>query len=1158
VAVISENITLVLPANTQRSLEFLELPVLDGVVCRVAEGSDNEITIHYDQATGHQKSQGVRRSVEEIRLVITDNAHRLGFAETVQRRVARKLAATLPGLIPNLPPQRTSYASIDLSQLREASIDSQEGSRDVEDITQGPASADLPSYVENKVVGDGQRRQERTANTLFNFPQAEMDAGIQIPAANPVPQTLLGLHSTCKQEAAQETAERRPAMPPACTNRVALDTIKDSPRLLKRPSVQGHSNADKTDIDWDEDLRDDETESEAPASKKPKPTSKKAGKSKNTATNRTLKSVPKTGTSQRKPGKGRAKPTVGAAATTKTRIENDGQARPVIHDPNPLTDKALSAGMQVNVGDNQGEQDGSDLKLHGLRRTENLLAQGTSLEKSRPAEGETKIVQEDVAGHSPPMDSRAKADDVAQNDTSFGARLTLALAAKAHLPVTAIERVSRRPFGNTKKFIEAVNVTRNGSPRKNPAKETRHIRPGQHKSAGNAIVLNDQKPVESAARHSFAQSQAARTCRRERSETTVADGGSTEKSEAIEHMHMAHGETVRVKVPEEDVARTTSESAPIHSPSESADPGNMQQDNVELAALAVKQAVKHKISAVPATSKGGRDEENQVQQSHVREESLETESPKRATIASAWPPRQTESWETIQGILGCAELEKRTNASRLPDRFDGSNHRSPTGVSHDEFDGSLLIADEGIQQNTVLVSVGGQGPLNQGVLSPGDRPRVADASDLVCPEPGGHAAAKVRKNALPPDPIALLPSAAASDQVSSDRSEAIGDAESILMPLETSSESLGPGRDSESNEEDAMVSAEEASLVELNARKKAWQSSKVDENGSPRLCAPTKPFTSPPHLTVAATSSERLERIAFTSDELEHSIHSEDNSSSAVTVESEYLQRPLPPGPRQRESRGSIGLAKVLSAKFPQASKAMNTQAFKRQTKSALFQPAVVVENEGIASQPVCNSPHTKPLGQPQIEHPEIHRAPPSASLQDQVSVPSPRVIRLGPRTRAGGSKAGGEDSPTPAPFEVGLAKMLMPPPPLPPRRQGPRDLTADVRRKGQKEGGLRSGDNDATLIGNDDSLEQRRVPTTAAHQQPQTPESTTDSQSSPVRKQMPCGTDSGKEDVESCGLEFRDTQQHILSVLNRAATVCWTYPRFGRWLKNNDCCSSR
>jgi hypothetical protein len=424
---------------------------------------------------------------------------------------------------------------------------------------------------------------------------------------------------------------------------------------------------------------------------------------------------------------------------------------------------------------------------------------------------------------------------------------------------------------------------------------------------------------------------------------------------------------------------------------------------------------------------------------------------------------------------------------------------------------------------------------------------------------------KVTRNALPPDPIALLPSAAVSDQVSSHSSEAIGDAESILMPVESSSESLAIGRDSDSNEEDAIVSAEEASIVELNAgsgthsRKNAWQSSKVDENGSPRLCQPTKPSTSPPNLKVAATTSEQLERIAFISDGLEHSVHTEDNSSSAVTVHSEYLQRRVPQRPqaKMRETRGSIGLEKVLSETFPQASKAMNTQAFKKQTKSALFQPAVVVGNGGIVSQQVCNSPYTKPLPQAQIEHPEINRAPPSASLPDQVSVPSPRVIRLRPRTPAGASKAAREDSPTPAPFDVGFKKMLMPPPPLPPPRHGQNGLKADLGRKGPKEGGLRTGDNDLTLIGNDDSLEQRPVPTTAAHQRPQTPESATDSPSSPMPKQMPCETDSGKEDVESSWLEFRDTQQHILSLLNRAATVCSTYSRFGAWLKNNHCCSS-
>jgi hypothetical protein len=1182
-AVLSDNLTLVLPANTQHSLEFLQLPFLDGMVCRLGEGSENEVTIRYGQATGYQMSQGVRRRVEEVRLVIADNAHRIGFAETVQRRVAKKLAVILPGLKLNLPPQRTSYASIDLSQSRETSVDSQEVIGAIKNIIEGAVSVDLPSCVENQGAGDSKRRQERTTNTSFNLRQAEINACIQLPATNPAPQIQLALPSKQKQEAAKETAKCTSALFSDRTNRAAVDTMKDSQHLLKRPSVKSRSNANKTDIDWDEDLRNDEIESKAPASKKTKSTSKKAKKSNNAAAIMALKSVPKAGNSQRKAGKAQAKPPVHTATTTRTRRtarnpileyvedahselrnKDDGKLSPVVHDSDPLTNKAMSARIHVNVDDNHSEQDGSDLKSFGLHSIENIPVEGTSITKSPPAVMKPEILEENAASDSLPMDSMAKADALAQTDKSFGTRLTLALTAKAHLPVTAIEQVSRRSFGNVKKFVEAVNVTRNGPPQKSPAKVTRNIWHDSDKAAINQIPLNDRRPAESTALHSLAQVQAARTCKH-RPETTVADHGSAKESEQVDNMHAAHEEVVLMNIPEEDVVRATSESVPTYSPNESTAPESVQQDSLDLAALAVKKVRSRKTIVTPTASKGGRDEENRVQHSHILEESPETELSKPAAAASVWLPHKTESLKIIQGIPKSAELEKCMDPPTLPPQSEHQNRRSPTYVSDDEFDSSMVMTDERIQRKTPLVRFGEQGPRNQGVLSHRKQPRLADASNIVFPEPGERAAAKINTTALSSESVTLLTFSAISDEVSSHNSEAIFDDEGILVQVETSSESLAIGRNSESDEEDAVVFAEGPSIIELNvgsgshSRKNASQSSRVDENGSPRLYQPPKLFISPANLKVAATTSEQLEGSAFVSDGLEHFVITEDNSSSPVIVHPEHLQQRLSQRPRAKmiETRGSIGLQEVLSEKFPQASKAMNTRAFKSQTKNALCRPAIVVGNGSTNSQQVRNSPDTKPLPQPQVELREINRAPPLSSPPNQVSGASTHILRLCPRSPADASKIIRKDSLTPAPFNIGFKKMPIPAPTLPPSRQGKRTLTADLAGKSRKRACLGTADEDLTLIDDKDSLETKSVLTAAQHQRRQTPESATDSQSPPVPGQMSFRKDSRKENRKSSSLEFRDTQQHILAILNQVVTVCLTDSLFGQPLKNNNCCSS-
>jgi hypothetical protein len=134
---------------------------------------------------------------------------------------------------------------------------------------------------------------------------------------------------------------------------------------------------------------------------------------------------------------------------------------------------------------------------------------------------------------------------------------------------------------------------------------------------------------------------------------------------------------------------------------------------------------------------------------------------------------------------------------------------------------------------------------------------------------------------------------------------------------------------------------------------------------------------------------------------------------------------------------------------------------------------------------------------------------------------------------------------------------MLIPAPTLPPSRQGKRNLTADLAGKSKKRAGLRTADEDLTLIDDEDSAETKSVLTAAQHQRQQTPESATDSQSTPVPEQMSCRKDSRKENRKSSSLEFRDTQQHILAILNQVVTVCLTDSLFGQPLKNNNCCSS-
>jgi hypothetical protein len=494
VAIISDAITLVLPATARYPLRFLQLPLIDGMVCHSTDGPGNEVTIRYRRTTGYQISQGVKRAVEDIHLVLRDHAQSIAFVQSVQSRLAKRFEGKSPALGPKLASQRTSYASIDLSQSRETSIESEEEANDFTQVPESAVSVPSPSLVETQGAAESQIRQERTTDESHDLSQVRINNYAQPPTADATPKISPDLRQTRKKEASEGSPQQKSAMSSIRADGAANETMKDSQRRLKRRSTKGAGNANKNDIDWDEDLRDDDIETEAPAAKKVKSISKKAEKSENTATGKIAQTKSKRGNTQKKKSKSKTKPSKKTATTTRTRrtavtksakyVEesesdlddgDDEQPSSVVQDSNPLTTKnALSKKDEIHVDDSQGQEDGGGLYSYELDSVDSLPAEeSSSATPLSAAKGKTAL-QDEAANNFLPMDNVAKSQALAQDDTSFGTKIAQILKAKAHLSIAAIEQPSRKSFGDVKKFVEAVNVTRNSSPQKNPVQLESH------------------------------------------------------------------------------------------------------------------------------------------------------------------------------------------------------------------------------------------------------------------------------------------------------------------------------------------------------------------------------------------------------------------------------------------------------------------------------------------------------------------------------------------------------------------------------------------------------------------------------------------------------------------------------------------------------------
>ena len=103
VAIVSDDLTLVLPETHKYPLRFLQLPLMDGLVCQFIDSPDNEVLIHYRRATGHQISQSVKRATEDVQLLLGDQAQSIAFAHFCTEPCSKETGRRISTLVHERP-----------------------------------------------------------------------------------------------------------------------------------------------------------------------------------------------------------------------------------------------------------------------------------------------------------------------------------------------------------------------------------------------------------------------------------------------------------------------------------------------------------------------------------------------------------------------------------------------------------------------------------------------------------------------------------------------------------------------------------------------------------------------------------------------------------------------------------------------------------------------------------------------------------------------------------------------------------------------------------------------------------------------------------------------------------------------------------------------
>ncbi|KAF7513976.1 hypothetical protein GJ744_006590 [Endocarpon pusillum] len=381
--------------------------------------------------------------------------------------------------------------------------------------------------------------------------------------------------------------------------------------------------------------------------------------------------------------------------------------------------------------------------------------------------------------------------------------------------------------------------------------------------------------------------------------------------------------------------------------------------------------------------------------------------------------------------------------SYLPDHPDHPNHSDhPDHPDHSDLPDIPDIPDDRLHRKEQIIVFSAKGPRNQGTISSDRRAHDLGQGNSVPTETGKHLAFK---NLHSGSRIAGPTKRKIPPQFRLFRGDAKRKVDFLVSDPESTDDGLH--LDEESVEDAAPAPA----ILDVGTGKSASQTSKVDENGSPRLnvLRPSQIFSLPHDFRTLDDSADLEESVgtasAFETPESEGLKSNGSAGFGLKTAVSNYAAANAQMIGKMKNSptRASIGVGKFLDHNFPQASKNIEIKVFKASNSLDEVAPKRVPRRTKPTDQfhhernsdPLTVSVlhgrlnDTTPTLQDKTPLFDIDQLNVSVANEQLDSAASARVRRLRSSTPSSPHWEAPEVIASPPSFNTRLDKMIMPPP---------------------------------------------------------------------------------------------------------------------------------
>lgn len=473
-----------------------------------------------------------------------------------------------------------------------------------------------------------------------------------------------------------------------------------------------------------------------------------------------------------------------------------------------------------------------------------------------------------------------------------------------------------------------------------------------------------------------------------------------------------------------------------------------------------------------------------------------------------------------------------------------------TPQSHRRLDDPPRLTDDHHHRKGQMIGFSANGPRNQDISSSSKRGFGVGQSSSVATETSKHLAFKtlhsVAKAVKHPENAARNPL------------RLFGvDKKRVVQMAFCDRESTDDGI--QVDEESANELSSVPAIANVEDGRSASQTSKVDENGSPRLHLQN--ITSrlshlPEKSGVVKDSGHFDEGAGMISDPESAGSEGLETDESAYfgleTVVSKYTTANAPMNAKSQNvrSRPSIGLGNLLDHSFPQASKSIRTNAFrapvvadeagatKSSQKSKDAKPLDSDRSFGPTVVPRGSEGDTRPVDDKETPAFDIDQLNVSEADEPLTSAASCRVRRL--RSRTPQLPGGGilEQMGSPPSFNTRLGKMIMPPPPRKEAHMGEPATEYDARMNKGREQSV-AIDAEMTLVNGEALEDESDVSSPDRHQRSSSSSSSSsDGKNAPVSASHRVPVQDLPSDHALWNEKVAETQQTVREILNQVSQV--------------------